>query len=111
MQKVSKGKLVKIFIEGNDKYKGEPLHEAIINKLKASEVSGATIIRGIEGFGEDKKVHTDFLEVLSRKLPIVIEIAAKDNRAEKIIEMVSPMITTGKIAIIDDIDIITFKKD
>lgn len=110
MEERSTGKLIKIFIQGEDKYKGESLYTSIIDKLKESGVSGATIIRGIEGFGEDKKIHSDFLEVLSRKLPIVIEIVAKEDRVDEIIEIASSMIKTGKIAILDNVDVITFKK-
>lgn len=110
MKEMSTGKLIKIFIQGDDKYKGEPLYTAIIDKLKESGVSGATIIRGIEGFGEDKKIHSDFLEVLSRKLPIVIEIVAREDKVEKILEIASSMIKTGKIAIIDNVEVINFKK-
>ncbi|MEG1004087.1 DUF190 domain-containing protein [Clostridium sp.] len=110
MEERSKGKLVKIFIEGNDKYDGKPLYTAIIDKLKSSEISGATIIRGIEGFGEDKEIHADFIEVLSRKLPIVIDIVTTEKRADEIIKIVAPMIKTGKIAIMDNVDVITFKK-
>lgn len=106
-----KGKLIKIFIEGNDKYKGELLYTAIINKLKEEGVSGATVIRGIEGFGDTKEIHSDFLEVLSRKLPILIEIVCLENRVTKIVETVSTMISSGKIAIIDNVDIITFKNN
>lgn len=110
MKEMSTGKLIKIFIQGDDKYKGEPLYTAIIDKLKESGVSGATIIRGIEGFGEDKKIHSDFLEVLSRKLPIVIEIVAREDKVEKILEIASSMIKNGKIAIIDNVKVINFKK-
>lgn len=110
MKEISTGKLIKIFIQGDDKYKGEPLYTAIIDKLKESGVSGATIIRGIEGFGEDKKIHSDFLEVLSRKLPIVIEIVAREDKVEKILEIASSMIKNGKIAIIDNVEVINFKK-
>ena len=110
MKEMSTGKLIKIFIQGDDKYKGEPLYTAIIDKLKESGVSGATIIRGIEGFGEDKKIHSDFLEVLSRKLPIVIEIVAREDKVEKILEIASSMIKNGKIAIIANVKVINFKK-
>ena len=109
MHERASGKLIKIFIEGIDKYEGKPLYTAIIDKLKSKEISVATIVKGIEGFGEDKKIHADFIEVLSRKLPIVIDIVATEERANEILEIVSPMIKTGKIAIMDNVDVITFK--
>lgn len=111
MKEVNKGKLIKIFIEENDKYKGEPLYTVIIDRLKEKGISGATIIRGIEGFGQERKIHSDFLEVLSRKLPILIEVAALESRVNDAIEILSPMIESGKIVIVDNVDIITFKKD
>lgn len=110
MENNYKGKLIKIFIEGNDKYNNKPLYEGIINKLKDLGVSGATIIRGIEGFGEDKKVHTDLLEVLSRKLPILIEVAAIEENSDLIISSISPMIKSGKIVVVNNIDIISFEE-
>lgn len=103
------GKLVKIFIEGSDKFGHELLYKAIITVLEECGVSGATVIRGIEGFGEEKQIHEDFLEVLSRKLPILIEVAVKDDKIEKVIEKVSPMITSGKIVISDNITMLSFE--
>lgn len=111
MEERSKGKLIKIFIEGSDKYKGQPLYTVIIDKLKEIGISGATIIRGIEGFGQEKKIHSDFLEVLSRKLPILIEVAALENRVNDILNILSYIIESGKIVIVDDVNIITFKKE
>ncbi len=109
MKTINKGKLIKIFIDGDDKYKGESLYTVIIDRLKKDGISGATIIRGIEGFGEGKKIHSDFLEVLARKLPIVIEIVAFESKVKDIIEIVSPIIGSGKIAIIDNVEVITFE--
>ncbi|MGV3026996.1 DUF190 domain-containing protein [Clostridium thermobutyricum] len=103
------GKLIKIFIEGSDKYGHELLYKSIIEVLEKCEVSGATVIRGIEGFGEEKKIHEDFLEVLSRNLPIVIEVAVKNEKVDEVIEKLSKMITSGKIVIVDNVNMISFE--
>lgn len=109
MEKRYEGKMVRIFIEGKDKYKHEPLYKAIIEKLKDCGVSGGTVIRGIEGFGEAKQIHEDFLEVLARELPIVIETIVKDENFEKMIEVVSPMMKSGKIAVVDKVSVLSFE--
>ena len=109
MQNKYTGKLVKIFIEGSDKIKHELLYKTIIKVLEDCGVSGATVIRGIEGFGEGKQIHEDFLEVLSRNLPILIEAAVKDDKIDEVIEKVSPMIESGKIVIIDNITMLSFE--
>lgn len=109
MERVN-GKLVKIFIEGSDKVKHEPLYKAIIEKLEELDISGATVLRGIEGFGVSKELHLDILEVAARKLPIVIEILVLDeNKLDQLIKEVSPMIKTGKIAITDNVTVLSFK--
>lgn len=109
MQNKYTGKLVKIFIEGSDKIRHELLYKSIIEALEDCGVSGATVIRGIEGFGGGKKIHEDFLEVLSRNLPILIEVAVKDDKIDEVIEKVSPMIESGKIVIIDNVTMLSFE--
>ncbi|WP_297635287.1 DUF190 domain-containing protein [uncultured Clostridium sp.] len=104
------GKLVKIFIEGSDKFKHEPLYKAIIEKLEELNISGATVLRGIEGFGTSKELHLDIFEVAARKLPIVIEtLVLSQEKLNELIEGVSPMIKTGKIAITDNVTVLSFK--
>ena len=104
------GKLVKIFIEGNEKVKRELLYKSIIEKLEGLDISGATVLRGIEGFGNSKEIHTDILEVAARKLPIVIEVLVLDEgKLNKLIKEVPSMIGKGKIAITDNVTILDIK--
>lgn len=104
------GKLVKIFIEGNEKVERELLYKKIIEKLERLDISGATVFRGIEGFGNSKEVHTDILEVAARKLPIVIETLILDEeKLNELIKEVIPMIKKGKIAITDNVTVLAIK--
>ena len=106
MQKECNGKFLKIFIDESDKWKGHPLSTAIMKELKKYNLSGATIIRGVEGFGQGHKIHTEFIEVLSRNLPIVMEIIDEEEKIDSIIEVIGPMVEEGAIAVIDNVKLI-----
>ena len=68
------GQLLRILIGENDKYEKRPLYEWIVRKARESGLAGATVLRGLEGFGVHSRVHTAKILRLSSDLPIVIEI-------------------------------------
>lgn len=105
-----KGKLLKIFIGESDKWHGEALYHVILKKLKEQGLAGATIIRGIEGFGANSRIHTQAVEVLSQDLPIVIEVIDKEVAINQIIKEIEPMISEGLIVIMHDVEIIKYAK-
>lgn len=104
------GSFLKIFIDESDKFNGEPLYSEILKTLKEENVLGATVIRGIEGLDEHHKIHSDFIEVLARNLPIVIEVIESKEKISKLIEIIQPMIETGTITVLDNVKIIRLKK-
>lgn len=110
MKLEGKGKLLKIFIGESDKWHGELLYHAIIKKLKEHGVAGATILRGIEGYGANSRIHTNTIEVLSQDLPIVIEVIDKEEKINEILKELDPMITEGLIVIMHDVEIIKYAK-
>lgn len=105
-----KGKLLKIFIGESDKWHGEPLYHAIIKKIKENGLAGATIIRGIEGFGANSRIHSTRVLRLSEDLPIVIEVIDKEERINAIIKVLDDMITEGLMIVIQDVEIIKYAK-
>ena len=105
-----KGKLLKIFIGESDKWEHEALYHAIIKKIKAHGLAGATTVRGIEGFGANSRVHTKGIEVLSQDLPIVIEVVDTEDRINEIVKVIDPMITEGLMMILHDVEIIKYAK-
>lgn len=110
MKEEFKGSFLKIFIDESDKYNGEPLYSEILKKLKEEDVLGATIFRGIEGLDKHHKIHSDFIEVLSRNLPLAIEVTDSKEKINKLVDILGPMIETGTITIVDNVDVIRFKK-
>jgi PII-like signaling protein len=65
------GKLLRIFIGESDTWHGRPLYEAIVHRVREAGLAGATVVRGIEGFGADSRLHTSRILRLSEDLPIV----------------------------------------
>jgi len=68
------GKLLRIFIGESDRYQGRPLYEAIVRRAHELGLAGATVWRGIEGYGANSRIHTAKILRLSEDLPILIEI-------------------------------------
>lgn len=111
MKNQFKGSFLKIFIDESDKYDGEPLYSEILKKLKEEDVLGATVFRGIEGLDRHHKIHSDFIEILARNLPIVIEVIDTEDKIYNLAEVLEPMIETGTLTIIDNVNVTRFKKE
>ena len=90
-------KLVRIFIGESDRWHGVPLYEAIVRKVREMGLAGATVIRGVEGFGANSRIHTAKILRLSEDLPVLIEIVDKEERIATIIPMLDEMISEGWI--------------
>ena len=91
------GVLVRVFIGESDRYQGKNLHEAIIQKVRELGLGGATVLRGIEGFGAHSVVHKSRLLELSADLPIVIEIVDSEEKIRTLLPHLETMVTEGMI--------------
>jgi uncharacterized protein len=91
--------LMRIHIGERDKYKGKPLYQAIVELLRERHYAGATVLRGIMGFGATAKLRTDRIEVLSLDLPIVIECVETEERIQSILPELDAMIGGGLITL------------
>jgi len=90
-------KLVRIFIGESDRWQGVPLYEAIVRKVREMGLAGATVIRGVEGFGANSRIHTAKILRLSEDLPVLIEIVDKEERIADILPVLDEMIGEGLI--------------
>jgi PII-like signaling protein len=81
MKLQGEGKLIRIFIGESDKVKHQPLYEAIVHAAKEKGLAGATVLRGVEGYGADSRViHTAKILRLSEDLPVVVEIVDTEEK-------------------------------
>jgi len=93
----AKAKLLKIYVGENTRWHGQPLYRAILYKLKEAGLVGVTVYRGVEGYGQQKVVHTTRLLELSADLPMVIESVDTEDKINAVLPIVSPMVTKGLI--------------
>ncbi len=89
------GKLLRIFIGESDKYKGQPPYEWIVLKARDRGMAGATVLRGLEGFGAHSRLHTAKILRLSSDLPIVVEIVDTENKIESFLPLIDDAIGEG----------------
>jgi hypothetical protein len=89
------GKLLRIFIGENDKQDGLPLYEWIVRQAREQGLAGATVLRGLEGFGAHSRLHTAKILRLSNDLPIVIEIVDTEEKIEAFLPLIDSSIVEG----------------
>ncbi len=98
------GRLLRVFIGEDDKYEHRPLYEWIVAKARESDLAGATVLRGIEGYGAHSRVHTTKLLALSTDLPIVIEIIDTPEKIDAFLPIIDEAIKEG-LATVEDVHI------
>ncbi len=89
------GKLLRIFIGENDKYEGQALYEWIVHKARERGLAGATVLRGLEGFGAHSRLHTAKILRLSSDLPIVVEIVDTEEKIESFLPLIDNAVQEG----------------
>jgi PII-like signaling protein len=102
------GKLLRIFIGESDTWHGKPLYQAIVERVRAEGLSGATVSRGIEGFGANSRIHTSRILRLSEDLPIVIEIVDTAEQVDAILPVLDEMVTEGMVTL-ERVEIIAYR--
>jgi hypothetical protein len=91
------GTLLRVFIGESDTWHGKPLYQAIVERVRAEGLAGATVIRGIEGFGADSRIHTSRILRLSEDLPVVVEIVDTHERIDTVIPLLDEMVAEGMV--------------
>jgi PII-like signaling protein len=94
------GYLLRIFIGESDHHAGKPLYEWIVLQAREQGLAGATVLRGIMGFGANTRViHTFKIERLSEDMPIVVEIVDTKEKLETFLESIDEYIQAGLVTL------------
>ena len=99
MRTESEGKLLRIFIGESDRWHGKPLYEAIVEHARKEGLAGATVLRGLEGFGAHSRLHTSRLLRLSEDLPVVIEIVDSEEQIQRVLPALDEMVAEGMVTV------------
>ncbi len=89
------GCLLRIFIGEYDRYEGRPLYEWLVEQAKRQQLAGATVLRGIMGFGKNSRIHSSRILRLSEDMPIVVELVDTRDRLEAYLASVDHAIQEG----------------
>jgi len=89
------GQLLRIFIGESDRHEGRPLYEWLVRTARAQHMAGATVLRGLEGFGAHSRMHTAKILRLSQDLPIVVEIVDTRERIEAFLPEIDAAVSEG----------------
>jgi PII-like signaling protein len=104
---MANARLLRIHIAESDRYDGKPLYEAIVNKCREMKIAGATVFRGLEGYGETAEIHKHHLT--RHDQPILISIIDTAENLARLAPVVEDMMDTGLIAT-SDVQIVRVQK-
>jgi hypothetical protein len=99
MKLPEEGMLLRIFIGESDSFQGKALYEQIVLKARELNLAGATVIRGLMGFGADSRMHTAKLLRLSEDLPVIIEIVDTEEKLNTLLPFLDEVVTEGLITL------------
>ena len=102
------GKLLRIFIGESDRWHGRPLYEAIVELVRKEGLAGATVFRGIEGFGADSHLHTSRILRLSEDLPVLVEIVDTAANIDRVMPLLDEMIVEGMVTV-EKVQIVAYR--
>jgi PII-like signaling protein len=108
MKLEGEGKLLRLFIGESDTWHGKPLYHAIVERVRQEGLAGATVLRGIEGFGADSHLHTSRILRLSEDLPVVIEIVDTPEQIDRVVPILDEMVGEGMLTL-ERVQIVSYR--
>jgi CBS domain-containing protein len=99
MQTLGKARRVRIYTSEDDRWEGKPLHRAVVDLLRAEHAQGATVYRGIEGFGSAGQLHDGSLDDLVARLPVVVEWVDSPEAVDRLLPRVLDLVRHGLVTV------------
>lgn len=100
-------KMLRIYIDEDDKWEGEPLHEAIVKKLRMMDLAGATVFQGILGYGAQQRTHKSGFLGINHNLPLMITVVDTDEKIRRAIIALDEMVDEGLI-VLSEVEVIKY---
>ncbi len=105
---VGKAKMLRIHIGENDRWEGEPLYEAIVKRARQLDVAGATVYKGILGYGAHKRVHKHHALALSSDDPIMVTVIDEEAKIDALLAALENVVTEGCLIAISDVTVVKY---
>lgn len=103
----AQAKMMRILIGESDKWNGKPLHEALVQALRANDIAGVTVYRGILGYGANRRMHKDSTLNLSHDAPILLTVVDTEEKLRAFIPVLDQMVKQG-LVVLSDVDVIKY---
>lgn len=107
MRLEGKAKLLRIHFGEDDKWKGQPLYKAIVEKCRQMDIAGATVYRGVEGYGASTLIRRSHLLSMSSDAPVMVSIVDSEENIRKLIPVLDEMVDEGLMAM-SDVEVIKY---
>ena len=102
------GLLVRIYLGESDQWHGRPLYQAILERLRERGLAGATVLRGIEGFGAKQHLHSTRILSLSQDLPVLIEVVDLEANIRAVLPELDEMLGDGLMTL-EKVEVIAYR--
>ncbi len=107
MKLVGKAKMLRIHFGEDDQWQGRPLYQAIVERCRTLDIAGATVFRGIEGYGASTMIRKSHLFRLSSDAPILVQIIDNEEKIQRLLPALDEMVAEGLIAT-SDVEVIKY---
>ena len=108
MRLIGKAKMLRVHIGENDKWEGEPLYEAIVKRAAQLDIAGATVYRGILGYGAHRRIHRHKSMTFSSDDPIMIAMVDEEEKINKMIGALESIVSGGCMIAISDVTVVRY---
>jgi len=103
----SRAKMMRILIGEHDKWNDKPLYEALVQALRANEIAGVTVYRGVLGYGANRRMHKDSTLNLSHDAPILLTVVDSEDKLRAFFPVLDQMVKQG-LVVLSDVDVIKY---
>jgi uncharacterized protein len=107
LKRQGEAKLMRIFIGESDKWRGQPLHKALIESMRANDIAGVTVYQGILGYGANRRMHKDSALHLSHDRPMMLSVVDTEEKLQAYFPVLDQMVQQG-LVVLSDVDVIKY---
>jgi PII-like signaling protein len=102
-----KARLMRIYVGESDRWQDKPLHEALVHAMRANDIAGVTVYRGLLGYGAHRRVHKDKPAHLSKDASIMLSVVDTEDKLQAFLPVVDQMVQEG-LVVMSDVDIVKY---
>lgn len=110
LKREGKAKLMRIYVGENDKWRGKPLHQALVECMRANDIAGVTVYQGILGYGANRRIHKGGALSLSHDRPMMLAVIETEEKLRAFVPLLEGMVLQGMV-VLSDVDIVKYTHD